>query len=124
MNKTLIIYDLDGTIIQQRTGSYNIPNGLPYLEVEVPSGKYIKGISIGNQGINMAEDVVVFEDIPKSEVELLNIELETTKELVDGLKKRNATLLLSNAQKEVQITSINTKIANISLELAKIKGGM
>lgn len=74
--KTLIIYDNSGYVIQQITSSYRVPNGVPYLEVEIPEGKRIKnGIGVD---VSVTPHQVILEDIPKSEVEIL-------KEQVDAL---------------------------------------
>lgn len=42
--KTLIIYDAKGTIIVQQYGTYSLPVGIPYLEIEIPDGKYVSAI--------------------------------------------------------------------------------
>lgn len=65
--KTLIIYDNEGSIIQQITGSYRVPVGIPYLEIEVPPGKIVVAV-------NVETKEPIFEDIPKSEIELLKEE--------------------------------------------------
>lgn len=64
MEKTLIIYDLNGTIIQQITGFYKVPNGVPYIEVEIPKGKY-------SVSVNVETQEPIYEDIPPTEMELL-----------------------------------------------------
>ena len=63
-NKTLIIYDLSGNIIQQITGFYKAPNGIPYIEVVIPSGKEVVSVNIETKE-------PIYTDIPKSEIELL-----------------------------------------------------
>lgn len=65
--KTLIIYDSKGTIFLQISGSYVVPQGgLQYLDVEIPTGKQIKGIDI-----TVTPNTVIYEDIPLSETEQL-----------------------------------------------------
>ncbi|WP_252225436.1 MULTISPECIES: hypothetical protein, partial [unclassified Clostridium] len=73
--KTLIVYDNEGCIIQQITGSYRIPIGVPYIELELPSNKIVKGINIDTK-----QPILI--DIPKSQIELLKEELaQNTKEM-------------------------------------------
>lgn len=62
--KTLIIYDLEGTVISSISGSYKIPVGIPYLEIETPVGKIITGVDIET-------NLPILVDAPKSEMELL-----------------------------------------------------
>lgn len=80
--KTLVIYDNVGYIYLQLTSDENrIPQGgINYLEVEVPVGKTIKSIDI-----SVAPNEPIYEDMPKSELELL-------KEQVDNLTEANAEL--------------------------------
>lgn len=85
--KTLIIYDNEGSIIQQITGSYRVPVGIPYLEIEVPPGKIVVAV-------NVETKEPIFEDIPKSEIEILRnkiaeqeqaiLELTTTLAILQG----------------------------------------
>lgn len=43
--KTLIVYDNQGRVLLQITGSYTVPGGgVPYLEVEIPEGKFVTNI--------------------------------------------------------------------------------
>jgi hypothetical protein len=71
--KTLIIYDNSGKIWNQMSGNYEVPNGLPYLEVEIPSGKYPVSVDVSGE-----EPTVVYAEYPKSETAVL-------KEQVDNL---------------------------------------
>lgn len=64
---TRIIYDVSGYIIYQMQGSnLYAPVGIPCLDVEIPEGKYVVSIDI-----NIEPNVPVFEDLPKSETQLL-----------------------------------------------------
>lgn len=76
--KTLIIYDKEGCIIQQITGSYRKPVGIPFIEVEIPAGKYIEKVDVAN-------NAVVYKDLPKSEFELQKLEIEKLKKDVADL---------------------------------------
>lgn len=72
---TLVIYDNEGFIIQQVSGSYRLPVGIPYLEVDVPEGKRIKvtdGIGVDTA---VTPHQVTLEDIPPSDVEALRLEM-------------------------------------------------
>ena len=76
--KTLIIYDGNGNVIQQIEGHYKIPVSVPYLEVEVPEGKIIVSV-------NTETKEPIYEDIPKSDIEILRDEISI-------LEAENATL--------------------------------
>lgn len=73
MTNTLIIYDATGYILQQITGSYRLPQGVPYLEVEIPVGKQV----VSGLGIDMSvtPHQVILEDIPSSEVDVLKTQV-------------------------------------------------
>lgn len=73
--KTLVIYDNTGYIYLQLSSAENrIPQGgINYLEVEIPDGKRITGIDI-----SVTPNVPLYEDIPKTEIELLNEHLLNT----------------------------------------------
>lgn len=43
--KTLVIYDITGHIIQQNSGNVYKPQGIPFLEIEIPEGKILKSIN-------------------------------------------------------------------------------
>lgn len=78
--KTLIIYDGEGYIIQQITGSYRVPIDIPYLELEIPEGKRIISIDV----TDIENPVPVYIDIPKEEIEVLKEEnLNLTETIID-----------------------------------------
>lgn len=64
--KTLVIYDNEGVVIKQESGTYRIPVGLPYLEVDVPAGKYITSVDVSGE-----TDIAVLEDLPKSTEQIM-----------------------------------------------------
>ncbi len=68
--RTLVIYDLSGAVWLLRGGNYIVPDGIPYLEVDVPEGKRITGVDISGD-----EHIPIFEDIPKMETQLLQEQL-------------------------------------------------
>ena len=47
--KTLIIYDNNGKIYYMASGDYTKPNGLQYIEVEVPEGYYVASIDVDSE---------------------------------------------------------------------------
>ena len=47
--KTLVIFDSTGRIYFTSSGDYVIPEGLPYIEVEVPEGQYITGVNVSGE---------------------------------------------------------------------------
>lgn len=78
---TLIIYDGIGYIIYQAMGNIREPIGIPFLWVEIPEGKRIVSIDVSGD-----THIPVFEDLPKSEVKLLQ-------EQVDDLNMAMAALM-------------------------------
>ena len=70
--KTLIIYDNTGKIWNNMSGSYEVPTGIPYLEVEILSGQYPVSVDVSG-----TEPIVIYAEPPKSEVLIRLEELET-----------------------------------------------
>lgn len=78
---TRIIYDSTGQIISQMQGSdFSILTGIPYLDLEIPIGKYVASIDI-----TVTPNVAVFAELPKSDFQLLL-------EKVESLEVENANL--------------------------------
>lgn len=75
-----VIYDNSGYIYLRGSGIRK-PDGIPFMEVEVPEGKFLEKIDT-SQEVHQP----VFSDIPKSEVDLL-------KERVDQLEAQNTALI-------------------------------
>lgn len=64
---TLILYDNNGRVFSQITGSYLVPSGgIQYLELEIPQGKVLKGVDT-----TITPHQVLLEDIPPTEVDTL-----------------------------------------------------
>lgn len=64
---TQIIYDDTGFIISQMQSSdLREPVGIPFLMVEIPEDKYLIGVDV-----SVTPNVPVYEDLPKSETQLL-----------------------------------------------------
>lgn len=86
MEKVQIIYDDTGYIITTIVGEgLREPVGVPFLNVEIPSGKQLKitdGIGVD---VTVTPHQPIFEDIPKSEVEMLREENEQLKNSVADL---------------------------------------
>lgn len=76
----LVIYDNKGTVYFAGTG-YPEPEGLQHMNVETPEGKYFRGIDV-----SVVPHQPVFEDIPKSGIEILQ-------EKVEQLEVQNEALL-------------------------------
>lgn len=75
--KTLVVYDNTGYILSALRGLSlkREPVGVPFLWVEIPSGKQIKitdGIGVD---ISKTPHEVILEDIPPSEIDSLRIEM-------------------------------------------------
>lgn len=73
---TQIIYDNEGTIISIRDGfpKPKPPVGVPFLEVEIPSGKQIKIVDGIGVDVTVTPHQVILEDIPPSDIEKLRQE--------------------------------------------------
>lgn len=65
--KLLIIYDTTGFIVFQGAGSVREPVGIPFLWVEIPEGKRLISIDVSGE-----THKPVFENLPKTEVQLLS----------------------------------------------------
>lgn len=75
---TLVIYDNDGKIFSEITGSYLVPHGgIQFLEIEVPNGKQINGVDT-----SVTPHQANLEDIPPTEVDKLK---QQVTELQDAL---------------------------------------
>lgn len=76
----LVVYDKKGTIYFAGTG-YPQPEGIPFLNVEVPEGHYLDSIDVSQE-----PNKPIFKEYPKSDMDIL-------KEKVDALEKQNAALI-------------------------------
>lgn len=78
---TRVIYDTKGLIISQTQGS-DLPvlTGVPYLDIEIPEGKYMVRIDT-----SVTPNVPVYGDIPKSDIQIL-------KEKINVLETENISL--------------------------------
>lgn len=92
--KTLIIYDDSGYVLSNITGSYRVPTGVPFLEVEIPQGKQIKYTNGIGVDVSVTPHEVILEDIPPSEMELLKTENQQIKQSMAEL----AELILGGMQ--------------------------
>lgn len=63
---TLFIYDTSGHIISNGQGDVYVPVGVPSMWVEVPQGKRVTSFKT-----TMTPHKPIFEDIPKTETELV-----------------------------------------------------
>lgn len=77
---TLVIYDETGFIYVEQTGDFRTPQGLRNLVVKVPTGKRVKSITISETG-----DTVVYEDLPKSPMQLLQEQLDNVQSALDDV---------------------------------------
>lgn len=89
--KTLIIYDNDGIIINQQYGDYKIPKGIPYVEVEIPTGKYAVSVNAENKE-------VVYKEIEKSEIEVIQGKISILEAENESLKEGLRAVLRGDMQ--------------------------
>lgn len=80
--KTLIIYDDNGYVLSNITGSYRVPTGVPFLEVEIPQGKQIKYTNGIGVDVSVTPHQVVLEDTPPSEIDQLKQTVADLTEIV------------------------------------------
>lgn len=92
MHKTLIIYDNQGYTISNITGSYRIPNGVPFLEVEIPEGKQIKYTNGIGVDVSVTPHQVILEDVPPSETEVLKQQMAMQEQAIADLTMYIATI--------------------------------
>lgn len=78
--ETLIIYDNNGVIYVQQSGYFQIPDGIQHMIIELPQGKIASTVDT-----SVTPHQAVLVDLPKSEIELLREQLETTQQAVDFL---------------------------------------
>jgi hypothetical protein len=71
MAQTLLIYDNDGKIFLSISGSYETPNGLQHLEVDVPSNSYVDSVNV-----SVEPHEAVIKLIPKTKLEELEEMIE------------------------------------------------
>lgn len=93
---TLIIYDNEGYIISTRNGepAPREPQGVPFLWIDIPSGKQIKYTDGIGVDVTKTPHQVILEDIPPSEMELLKTENQQIKQSMAEL----AELILGGMQ--------------------------
>lgn len=84
---TLIIYDESGFIISVRSGEPlpREPIGVPFLSVDIPAGKQLKITDSIGVDVSVTPNLAILEDIPKTEIEVLETKLQATQEAVDFL---------------------------------------
>ena len=85
--KTLLIYDENGKVFFNITADENnlpIPKGLNHIVVEIPEGKIIADTEY-QIDLSNGHPVVLLEDIPESDLDILKRELAEAKLAIDLL---------------------------------------
>ena len=100
---TLIIYDTTGHLIQVMAGDVREPVGIPFLWVEVPSGKRVVNVDVTSE-----THIPVFVDLPK-----------TTQDEVNELKTENAALIMQVASLDMQNQQLAADQAGLLMQLAE-----
>lgn len=90
--KTLIIYDSQGYVLSNITGSYRVPQGVPFLEVEIPVGKQIKYTNGIGVDVSVTPHQVILEDIPPNETEVLKQQMAMQEQAIADLTMYIATI--------------------------------
>lgn len=78
--KTMLIYDNAGTIWVSITGDYAKPDGLPYLETEIPEGYFAASVNVETQE-------PILQAYPKSDMEKRMEELEAQVAAMTGTEE-------------------------------------
>ncbi len=76
----LVVYDKKGTVYFAGTG-FPEPEGIPFLNIEIPEGKMFVGVNV-----DVEPNQPIFEDIPKTEMQLLM-------ERVEQLEAQNQAII-------------------------------
>lgn len=87
-------------------------------------GEYSK-LSKDSTGVkvNLKTKELEFSYEPLPEIPQESNEIDIIKDKIDILNAQNANLLLDNAKKEIEINTLNKNLANVTLEVAKMKVG-
>lgn len=82
--KTLIIYDEEGYVLQQRQGEPEprTPVGVPYLLVEIPENKRVKTVDGIGVDVSVTPHEVILEGVPPTEIDELSERLADLAEIV------------------------------------------
>lgn len=72
--ESLIIYDNNGKIYFQGKGSVETPEGIPFMMVVVPNGKFVERINT-----SVEPHVPILADLPRTEFDTINLKLEQAK---------------------------------------------
>lgn len=105
--KTLIIYDRRGVIYYRATGDYEIPEGLNYLEIEIPEGKIL-------QSVNPVTKEPVYTDMPASDIDVLT-------EKINYLTERLAAVEESQTVQDGAITDLGEVASTLAEQM---EGGL
>lgn len=93
--KSTIVYDANGTIFYNASGNVLKPEGIPFMEIEIPVGKLLDRIDVSAE-----PPVPVFVDAPRPQVE---IEVDRIKADNEQLKSDNEMLKQLVAELGLQI---------------------
>lgn len=84
----LVVYDKKGTIYYAGVG-YPQPEGIPFLNIDIPDGKYLDSIDV-----TTVPNKPVFKEYPKSEFELMKEANEKQQADIDYLMLLNDSLMV------------------------------
>lgn len=104
--KTLIIYDSRGVIYYRGTGDYEIPEGLNYLEIEIPEGKIL-------QSVNPATKEPVYTDMPASELDILQNKVTGLEEQLTEAQMALAEQFEAGIARDEEITSTQMALTEL-----------
>jgi len=84
---TLIIYDNIGFVLDIRSGEPlpREPIGIPFIWVEIPTGKQINLTDRIGVDVSVTPNVAILEDIPPTEAEITESRIKSTEDAINML---------------------------------------
>ncbi|MGM7635629.1 hypothetical protein [Bacillus sp. Hm123] len=91
--ETLVVYDESGYILSIKSGTSMLrePIGVPYLWVDVPKNKRIKIVDGVGVDVSTTPHQAILEDIPPTETQLLQQQVNEQKQAIAELTLMLAT---------------------------------
>ena len=126
INNTDAQYFIDSLKIRENDGVFLILDDLEEVQA-VEIDRIIKSVYNLDQNLTteqVAQEYIRIKEEEKLQAEKEQMTLEEQAKKISILQEQNANLLLDNAKKEIEINGLNKNLANVTLEIAKIKGGM
>lgn len=89
---TLVVYDTAGVIQRVVTGNYDLPQGIPYLETEIPQGKSIVRVDTTTK-----PHTPVYEDVAPTDIDIMKQQIAALTQAVADAKEYSLIALEGTA---------------------------